>query len=113
MERNRNFCGKTIRQGAKVTMVLGAANRDPDVFANPDCLDLQRNPKMHMAFGVGIHFCLGGILARAGGQIALASLLQRFPDLHLLTDEPDSREGIVFRGFQSIPVALSMADCLG
>src|SRR5262249_21512173 len=75
--------GKTLPAGNRVLPLFGAANRDPAQFANPDTLDLARTPNPHLAFGRGIHFCLGAPLARLEGQIAIGTLVQRLPRLHL------------------------------
>jgi cytochrome P450 len=96
--------GKTIEPGQGVTLRLGAANRDPERFPDPDRLDLARPDLRHVAFGHGIHFCVGAPLARIEGQMAFTSLLTRFPTLDLETDTPDWEPGIVFRGLRSLPV---------
>jgi len=98
--------GKTVRQWQVVFAVLGAANRDPAVFPEPDRLDLARDPNPHVAFGDGIHFCLGAPLARAESQIALTALLQRFPHLHLLEERPEWGPNYILRGLRRLPVAL-------
>lgn len=97
--------GQSIRQGQFVLPFLGAANRDPEVFANPDQLVLDRAPNRHLAFGYGPRFCLGAPLARLEGQLALQSMLQRFPDLRLSAAEPDWHPNLAFRGLKSLPVA--------
>jgi cytochrome P450 len=71
--------GRTIRQGQSVMLLLGAANRDPDQFPDPDHFDIGRDPNKHLAFAMGAHFCIGAPLARLEGQIALAALLERYP----------------------------------
>lgn len=76
-----DIAGVTIEPWQVAIVLLGAANRDPDKFPNPDRLDITRNPTEHLAFGDGIHFCLGAPLARAEAQIAIGSLVQRFPHL--------------------------------
>jgi cytochrome P450 len=73
-----------IPAGSKVMLHYGAANRDPEAFADPDTFSLDRPPKRHLAFGLGVHFCLGAQLARLEGRIALTRLVARFPDLTLL-----------------------------
>lgn len=76
--------GVEIPAGSKVMLHYGAANRDPAVFADADTFSLDRPPKRHLAFGLGVHFCLGAQLARLEGRIALTRLVTRFPDLTLL-----------------------------
>jgi cytochrome P450 len=93
-----------VRRGEKVAALLGAANRDPAVFDEPDTLDLQREPNPHLAFGVGVHFCLGAPLARMELEESLGALFARFPDLHL-QGQPRSRGTFVLRGHESVPVA--------
>jgi cytochrome P450 len=97
--------GRTIQAGQLVTLVLGAANRDPAVFAEPDRLDLGREPNPHLAFGRGIHHCLGAPLARLEGQVAIPRLLERFPRLRL-AGEPRLRPNVVLRGLEALPVAV-------
>ena len=79
--------GISLRKGDKIMVMLAAANMDPQANLHPERLDLQRKPNRHMAFGTGIHFCLGHQLARIEGRCALKSLFQRWPDLHLAVDE--------------------------
>jgi cytochrome P450 len=75
------------------------------VFADPERLDLGRTDTRHLAFGGGIHVCLGAPLARIEGGTAIASLVRRFPDLQLATDEPDWRDTVTLRALSSLPVA--------
>ena len=96
--------GQTIAAGDWVLPLLGAANRDPLQFAEPDRLDLERNPNPHLAFGRGIHFCLGAPLARLEGQIAIGALVQRFSKLEL-AGQPLRRDQITLRGLSALPVA--------
>jgi pimeloyl-[acyl-carrier protein] synthase len=97
--------GKTIAAGQAVTMVLAAANRDPAIFAEPDRLDLARRPNPHLAFGRGIHYCLGAGLARLEGQIAFGALLRRMPTLRLDPDAPLAWNGnLAIRGPRTLPV---------
>jgi cytochrome P450 len=80
--------GVSIRRGELVMAQVASANRDPERFAEPDRLDFDRPDNRHLAFGKGIHFCLGAPLARMEGQIAIPALLRRFADLELATDRP-------------------------
>jgi pimeloyl-[acyl-carrier protein] synthase len=95
---------KRIPRDAVVVSVIGAANRDPKQFADPDRLDVSRKDNRHIAFGFGIHFCLGAPLARLEGQIALGTLLRRMPKLALVSDVPEWRESSTLRGLKSLPV---------
>jgi len=99
--------GRRIEPYQVVFAVLGAANHDPEVFPEPDRLDLTRHPNPHLAFGEGIHFCLGAPLARAESQIALRALLDRFPGIHLVEDEPCWRPNYILRGLKRLLVAPS------
>jgi cytochrome P450 len=95
--------GQHIEAGQWVLPLLGAANRDPNVFTNPEQLDLTRMPNPHVGFGRGIHFCLGAPLARLEGQVAIAALVQRFRTLEL-AGSPVRRDQITLRGLKSLPV---------
>ncbi len=100
--------GKLIRRGDMVVPVLGSANRDDAVFAHPKQLDIERpNLNAHLAFGKGIHYCLGAPLARLEGEIALNTLLRRLPSLRLAVPADDLayRETPLFHAFAHIPVA--------
>ncbi|MCP9948084.1 cytochrome P450 family protein [Actinomadura madurae] len=101
------IAGTLIPKGAWVHVSLGAADRDPAVFEAPDRLDVTRAPKRHVAFGHGIHFCLGAPLARLEGRIAIGGLLDRFPGLALAVPPADLRHhrtGSIVRGLVSLPV---------
>jgi pimeloyl-[acyl-carrier protein] synthase len=95
--------GVKIGRGERVRAIIGAANRDPEVFAGPDRLDLTRTPNPHLAFGVGIHYCLGAQLARLEGRIALTALVRRSPRLRL-TGDVRWRPAPVLRGLELFPV---------
>jgi hypothetical protein len=97
--------GQRIAAGDRVFPVIAAANRDPDVFANPDAIDLGRNPNRHLTFGFGTHFCLGAPLARMEAQIALPALHHAFPRM-TLTAEPPWADGLTLRGPTALAVRL-------
>jgi cytochrome P450 len=99
------FDGHTVQVGEWVLPLLGAANHDPQQFAEPESLDLARKPNPHVAFGRGIHFCLGAPLARLEGQIAIGALVRRFPNLSL-AGEPVRRNQITLRRLQSLPISV-------
>jgi cytochrome P450 len=86
-----DFAGGHVKQGERVLLMLGAANRDPEQFPEPDQLHLRRDPNRHMAFGLGIHYCIGAPLARLEAQIALPRILDRFPGLHLRSQQLEWR----------------------
>ncbi|MGB5306728.1 MAG: cytochrome P450 [Gammaproteobacteria bacterium] len=97
--------GRLLRRGDNVTAVLGAANRDPEKFPDPDCLDITRIiGARNVIFGQGIHICLGAHLARLELQIALGSLLHRVKAMHLKSDQLQWRNNVSFRGLTTLPV---------
>jgi cytochrome P450 len=96
--------GETVREGEQAVAILGAANRDPDQFPDPERLDVGRTPNRHLGFGGGPHFCLGASLARLEGQIAFATLLRRLPDIELATEHPTYRDHYVIRGLNELKV---------
>jgi len=98
------FDGLTIGKGEMVMPFIGAADRDPAQFPDPDRLDITRTDNRHIAFGWGIHFCLGAPLARVEGQIAISALVQRLPKLALATDRPEYRQSLTLRGLTTLPV---------
>ncbi len=97
--------GQQIRRGDDVRILLGAANRDPEAFPDPDRLDLSRRGAPHRAFGLGIHFCVGATLARTEGQLAIATLLRRLPGLRLERGPLSWRESVGFRALTGLPVS--------
>ena len=100
--------GKRLRAGQKVIALLGAANRDPAAFENPEALDIGREEKSHLSFGRGIHYCLGASLALLEARVAFRGLLDRFPSIRL-ADEPRYRDGIVLRGVESLWIEVEQA----
>lgn len=99
--------GRSIQRGERVFPMLIAADRDPAQFSDPDRLDLSRRDNRHIAFGYGIHYCLGAPLARLEGQIALTALLQRFPDLRVQTDGLQWAQSFILRGLTALPARFS------
>ncbi|HEY7539306.1 MAG TPA: cytochrome P450 [Methylomirabilota bacterium] len=96
--------GHTIHKGEMVMPFIGAADRDPAQFSEPDRLDLSRADNRHIAFGWGIHFCLGAPLARVEGQIAIETLVRRLPRLELVTETIEYRQSLTLRGLKELPV---------
>jgi cytochrome P450 len=97
--------GRRVRAGETVIAVLGAANRDPAQFPDPDRLDLARAPNRHIAFGGGIHFCLGAPLARVEARIAISAVLARLPGMEPGPEPPVRRDTVTLRGLSSLPVS--------
>ena len=97
--------GERYPTGTQITICIGAANRDPDQFPDPDRFDIGRQPNRHLAFASGIHQCVGMAVARLEGRIALQRFLQRFPD-YAPAGEPERSARIRFRGFAALPVNL-------
>lgn len=100
------IAGTTIPRGELVLAVIGSANRDASSFTEPDTLDITRENNRHLAFGLGTHYCLGAPLARLEGQIAINTLLRRFPNLRLSVpaDQLRWRGAFVLRGLEALPV---------
>ena len=96
--RRTELGGRTIEQGAALLPMVGAANRDPAQFSDPEELDIARSPNRHLAFGRGIHFCLGAPLARLEGEIAFAALLDRFPEPRVAEDGVERSGTLLLRG---------------
>ena len=97
-------CGQRIPKGWTMLCMLGAANRDPKQFKEPNQLNLKRLNNQHLAFSAGPHFCIGSQLARLEGQIALLNLVQRFPEMKLAGPQPEWAPTFGLRGLKSLPV---------
>ncbi|HEY6798535.1 MAG TPA: cytochrome P450 [Kineosporiaceae bacterium] len=101
------LAGRELRRGRAIVAILGAANRDPEVFEDADVFDIRRpNARDHVAFSRGLHHCLGSGLARLEGEIGFRALFERYPDMTLLGG-PVRRPGAVLRGYSSVPVRLA------
>jgi len=100
--------GVGIAKGQKIAALIGAANRDGEVFTNPDQMDLTRDPNPHIGFGAGIHFCLGAPLARLEMGVSLPALWEKYPDMELAS-EPIRRPTFVLRGYESVAISA----CIG
>jgi hypothetical protein len=98
--------GRTIEPGQIVLGGLGAANRDPRQFTEPDRLDLRRSPNRHIAFGQGPHFCLGATLAKMEASISILRLIERFPNIRLSDRKLPRIQGLTFRGVEHLPIIL-------
>jgi cytochrome P450 len=98
--------GTVVPAGQVVVALLGSANRDDVRFADPDRLDVGREEGPSLAFGAGIHHCLGAALARMEGQVVLRGLLRRFDRMELLDDAPPWRDTITMRGLEALPLRL-------
>ncbi|MGY1605218.1 cytochrome P450 [Geodermatophilus sp. SYSU D00815] len=100
------LAGRRVRAGSRVTLLLGAANRDPDVFVDPARFDVTRpNAREHLAFSGGVHYCLGAGLARLEGVVGLRVLTERFPRVRV-AGHPRRRDLRTLRGFEHLPVRL-------
>lgn len=97
--------GTPIKRGDLLLLMIGAANRDPDQFHNPDVLDVERSEPRHLAFGAGIHFCVGAPLARLEAPIALAAILRRFQRLRVADEQLVWNRNFSLRGLKSLRVA--------
>ena len=98
--------GKRIKKNDRIRWFMSSANRDPDKFENPDTMDITRWPNPHVAFGAGVHHCLGATIARVEGQEVFSALAERYPNLQLKTHDMEYQESITFRSIKSLPVTL-------
>jgi cytochrome P450 len=101
------YTGVALPQGAEVALLFGSANRDPARFPNADTFDIAREDNPHIAFSAGIHYCLGAPLARLELEIAVGTLMRRFPALRLDDPNPAWRDGYVIRGLKALKIAFS------
>ena len=102
------FQGKQLKKGDLVVVSLNSANHDEAQFEHPELFNIEREKSPHLAFGKGIHMCLGAPLARLEGEIAIASLLKRFPQMRLAagSDRLNWRPGMIVRGVKELPMLL-------
>ncbi len=99
--------GEQIEAGAIVACAIGAANRDPEAFPEPDDLDVARADNHHLSLGFGAHFCLGAPLARLEARVAFEALLERFPELSLAETDLRWRPNLFLRGLVELPLRFS------
>ena len=107
--RTHELHGRRLEEGQRVFIMLNAANRDPRAYPEPDRLDLDRDGLPHLAFGFGIHICLGFPLARTEGQVAIPALLARYRSIELDGGPPEWIDSLVFRGMKALPVRVQPA----
>lgn len=109
------IAGARISKGDRLCAVMGAANRDPAVFPNPDVFDPERVGPPHLSLALGTHFCTGAGLARLETQVAVAGFLHRFPEARLLEDPPPIRSDIrpTLRGYATLEVELGASVAVG
>jgi cytochrome P450 len=98
--------GVAVAHGTPITLCIGAANRDPEQFVDPERFDIRREPNRHLAFGFGIHQCAGLSLARLEARIAIGRFVQRFP-AYRLSGTPTRGGRVRFRGFAAVPCEVS------
>ena len=96
--------GKVMRKNDRIRWFISSANRDPDAFEKPTDFDISRHPNPHVAFGSGVHHCLGATLARLEGQEVFKALAERFPGLQIETEDLEYQPSITFRSLKSLPV---------
>ena len=107
-------CWHVFRYTDVHTVILASANRDERQFSNPEQFDIMRNPNRHIAFGHGIHFCLGAPLSRLETSIALPMIITQLPDLHVVHDQPlEVFEGRALFGFKHLPVTFTASEPVG
>ncbi len=100
------IAGQRIEQGQQISLMFGAANRDPAHFPDPDRFDITRHPNPHLGFGSGIHYCLGAPLARIEARVAFSHILEHLPAIRLMTDQPEWKPVTWLRGLRRLPVSV-------
>ena len=98
--------GKQIKKDDRIRWFISSANRDPNKFENPNTMDITRWPNPHVAFGSGVHHCLGATIARVEGQEVFSALAERYPNLELQNPEAEYQPSITFRSVKDLPVSL-------
>ena len=98
--------GRTVPEGSVMVFLVGAANRDDRRYPDADRFDIRREVGQHLAFGYGIHFCLGAALARLDGRVALDEVLQRFPEWEVDRDNARLSPTSTVRGWESMPIVV-------
>lgn len=112
--RDVELHGRVIPEGSEILLLYPSANRDREVFSDPETFDIARSPNPHVAFGFGAHFCLGNQLARLELRVMFEQLLRRLPDLRLAGGDPfPQRESNFISGFESMPVVFTPSPVLG
>jgi cytochrome P450 len=106
LKEDMEICGQLVRKGWTVQCMLGAANRDPKQFKEPNRLDLKRLNNQHLAFGAGVHACIGAQLARLEGQVAIQNLVQRFPNMKLTGPHPEWAPTFGLRGLRTLSLTI-------
>jgi cytochrome P450 len=96
--------GISIPQDSSIYLLIGAANRDPEKFPDPEKLDVNRPPVRSLGFGYGIHFCIGAALARMESQVAFETIIRRLPDLKMAVETPEFRPNYSLRGLKALPL---------
>jgi cytochrome P450 len=96
--------GKVLRKDDRIRWFISSANRDPDAFPDPERFDITRHPNQHVAFGSGVHHCLGATLARVEGQEVFRALAERFPGLRVESEDLEYQPSITFRSLKTLPV---------
>ena len=101
---------RTIPAGSRITPIIGGANRDPEIFPDPETLDITREDTGNISFGRGIHYCIGAPLARLEGKIAFEVLLERFPDIQFGAREPVYKQNVVLRGLEHLNIKVQRSS---